>query len=251
MLLHFSTGTDQQAQALVGQYHSGRVLPLVLVGIAVVLGGFLLPYVTRKWESGEQNLAREQLRWSAKLISLGFTGAGLLMLVAAPLMFETVLGGRYADGYAILPITLVYCIWYSTLIVVIDYLWVLEKGKFVVAFMMVGLVVNVAVNYFAIPICGLYGAVFGTAISNVVSLVMVHWFNQRHGLRMDRGLWLTIVVPLVLLLPLHMAAMALILVGLASLRFEWLLDQNEKDQLMKLLDTALQKVRRRKPVVGS
>ncbi len=245
MLLHFSHGTDHEAQALVGQYHSGRVLPLVLVGIAVVIGGFFMPYMTRKWENQQQDVAREQLRWATKLVGLGFTIAAFVMLLLAPLMFDTILGGRYADGYSVLPITLVYCIWYSILIVVVDYLWVLEKGKLAVAIVTIGLIVNVAVNYFTIPVYGLMGAVFATALSNLVALVLVLLFNQKLGLPVDRHIWLVVAVPLVLLMPLLYAAISLLLIAVAAIRFHWLIDDCEKQKVIAFLETFFQKLRRK------
>ena len=246
MLLHFSRSSGQEAQALVGQYHSGRVLPLVLVGIAVVIGGFLMPFLTRRWENSEYKTAREQLRWAAKMVGFGFTAAGLAMLVFAPLMFETFLGGRYADGYAVLPITLVYCIWYSILVIVIDYLWVMEKGKFAVLIVSVGLLVNIVINFFTIPAFGLYGAVFATALSNLITLVLLLKFNQRLGLPVDTGTWLVIAIPLVLLMPVPLAILAFALVGFASFRFQWVLDAEEKKILQQHISSAWQKLRNRK-----
>ena len=46
MLIHWSETTADMAQGYVGQYHSGRVVPLLLVSVAGVLAGLLLPYMS-------------------------------------------------------------------------------------------------------------------------------------------------------------------------------------------------------------
>ncbi len=245
MLLHLSRGTDQEVQSFVGQYHSGRVLPLMLVGVAVVLYGFLMPYMTAFWEKQQFEKARQQLRWTIKAVGVGFTGIGLMMLLASPFLFDVVLQGRYQDGLAVLPLTLVYCIWYSLVTVGQDYLWCAEKGKLAVLAVAFGLVVNIAFNFVLIPFYGLYGAVTATAISNLVCLVALFRFNQSQGFRMDLGTWLTILMPLVLLLPGWSSGYAMILLLIIIWRTEWIFSAEEKYELANFVGKGLARFSRR------
>ena len=113
MLIHWSNLSPELAQGSVGQYHSGRVVPLLLVSVAVMLGGLLLPYLSQSWESDNKPKVTRQLNWTVKLISLSFTAGGVLILWLSPVLFEWILQDRYDGGLAILPLTLVYCIWFS------------------------------------------------------------------------------------------------------------------------------------------
>ena len=179
MLIHWSNTTADLAQGAVGQYHSGRVVPLLLVSIAVVISGALLPYMSQAWEEKDQAGAKKQLNLAVKLTSLSFTACGVLILLLSPILFEHILQGRYSDGLAVLPITLVYCIWFSLMAIGQDYLWVAEKGKWASLGLGVGLILNVVFNMMLIPQYGLFGAVYATAIGNGAIVLIIFAANYR------------------------------------------------------------------------
>ena len=74
MLVHWADATAEQAHGFVGQYHSGRVIPMLLVGIAVVLEGMLMPYITVLWEQEKRQESGRQVSFALKLIAVGFFG---------------------------------------------------------------------------------------------------------------------------------------------------------------------------------
>ena len=255
MLLHFAPASPSDAQALVGQYHSGRIIPLVLVGLAAMLSGILMSYITASWERGEKQKVSQQLRWTLKLMGLGFTFIGVCVLVVSPLLFDVVLQGKFNGGLAVLPLTLVYCIWYSLLTVGQDYLWCREKGMWACLAIISGLVVNVGLNFFLIPAFGLYGAVWATAISNLVALVVLYCINRQFGWIPDSGVWLTVAVPLLLMLPVNLAMASCLVVSWAAFKYSWLFDEGEKQELLNSMYAIQAKVmgifsRRQKPSMG-
>lgn len=231
MLLHCSNVSPDLAQSSVGQYHSGRVVPLLLVSVAAMLAGVLIPYLSHAWERGEHSKARKQLNWSFKLVALSFTAAGALFLVASPVLFDWILQGRYNGGRSILPLTLVYCIWLGLVTVAQDYLWVAEQGKWATLVTAAGLIVNVVLNLVLIPWIGLHGAVIGTACGNAVLVILIVVLNHHFGCTADRGIWLCAALPLLLLLSTPMAVLAVLIVGLATFTTEWVLTGNEKAEL--------------------
>jgi O-antigen/teichoic acid export membrane protein len=245
MLLHLSVGTDQQAQSYVGQYHSGRVLPLLLVGVAIVLQGFLMPYMSASWEKGQVDKAKAQLRWTLKLVAIGFTGVGLALMLFAPLLFSTFLQGRFDDGLSVMPLTFVYCIWYSLIFLGQDYLFVAEKGKIAVAAITGGLIINLVANFLLIPYYGLYGAVAATAFSNLVCLAILYQVNQRFGWSVDRGTWITLFVPLVLLLSPIAGIASFSLLLIACVRFDWVFDPGEKLKIETAIGNGVRRFWRR------
>ncbi len=245
MLLQWSSSSPEIAQASVGQYHSGRVVPLVLVSIAAMLGGVLIPYLSQAWESNNKAKAQKQLNWSFKLISVSFTAAGIGILIAAPLLFDWVLQGRYNDGLAILPLTLVYCIWFGLMTVAQDYLWVAEKGKWATIVSGIGLLVNIVVNLILIPKIGLPGAVIGTACGNGVLVALMVLMNHRFGCRMNTGIWICSLLPLILLTKPLVATGLLITIGIVCFFSNLILNNEEKQDLQKVYLLALDRLTKR------
>ena len=241
MLIHWTQGPAEQAQAFVGQYHSGRVIPVVLIGVATMLAGVLMPYMTAYWERGEKSKAIKQLNNAIKLVALAFTMIGTGVLVLAPHLFDIVLQGRYDGGLAVLPLTFVYCTWFSLFHVTQDYLWVIEKGKYAVCVLIVGLLTNIGLNSLMIPYFGLYGAVYATASANLLILVLTTILNWVFGAQPDRGIWMAIFIPMILLLPtyacLAAAACLIVLAGNSSMLF----NAEERRQIEEVLQSKLKK----------
>jgi O-antigen/teichoic acid export membrane protein len=231
MLIHWSPVDADLAQGFVGQYHSGRVIPLLLVSIAAMLAGLLMPYMSAAWERGNRARARVQLNWTIKLVSLSFTGVGVVVLFLAPMMFETILQGRYNDGLAVLPLTLVYCTWFSLFTVGQDYLWVAEKGRLVFVTAAIGLTVNIVLNLVLIPILGLWGAVIATSIANAFNVGILYWLNHQTGCAGDPGVWICAFVPLLLLLPPLQALGALTIMGLVAFSTNLIISAEDRSQV--------------------
>ena len=242
MLLHLAPVSPTDAQGMVGQYHSGRIIPLVLVGLAAMLSGILMAYMTASWERGERKQVSQQLRWTLKLVGLGFTGIGVCVLIVSPLLFDVVLQGKFNDGLSVLPLTLVYCIWYSLVTVGQDYLWCREKGKWACLAVVVGLVLNVTLNLFLIPKYGLGGAVWATAVSNLGALITLFWMNSYFGWRPDRGIYLTAVLPLVLLFPLNLTIALLLVFVWGGMKYRWLFNEDECCELKQIANAGCRRL---------
>ncbi|MEL7496308.1 MAG: oligosaccharide flippase family protein [Planctomycetota bacterium] len=235
MLIHWSNTSPELAQGSVGQYHSGRVVPLLLVSVAAMLASLLMPYMSEAWESGKKAVAQRQLNWTVKLVSLGFTVGGVLILMLSPILFDTILQGRYNDGLAVLPLTLVYCIWFSLHTVGQDYLWVAEKGKWATAATGIGLIVNLAMNVILIPWLGLMGAVMATAAGNIVIVLAMFTLNHLFGCKTDLGIWLSAAMPLILLLGTWPAAFAAGVLALVCFGTNWVFTADEKADVYRIV----------------
>lgn len=242
MLLYCSPVNTQAAQGLVGQYHSGRAIPLMLISLAVMLGGMLLPYMAAHWEKGEREKTCNQLRWSLKLMALAFTAMGVGILIAAPFIFDTVLQGRYDEGLAVLPMTMVYCIWFGLYTVGQDYMWVAEKGKFTALSVLAGLLLNLLLNWLLIPSMGVSGAVLATTISNAFLVSVIYLFNHWFGCKTDFGIWFCALVPLVLLLPVAAAVFASLFVAFAGWKTGVIFRDEEKREVTESIAKLIQKV---------
>lgn len=200
MLIHWSNHTLDEVQSLVGQYHAGRVVPLLMVGVASMLSGLLLPYVAAAYMQGRLAKAREQLNWSIKLMSLAMLVVNAGLLLFSKLLFDVLLEGRYEEGLAVLPLTMVYCAWFSLMTISQDFLWVSERGKFANLAMGLGIATNVVCNALLIPGFGLWGAVAATTIGNGLGIALLFGLNAKFQCSPDRGSWLALLLPLILLL---------------------------------------------------
>ncbi len=235
MLLQYLPVSPNEAQAAIGQYHSARVVPLLMVSLATVLGGILLPYMANAWENKRYKDAKAQLSWSIKLLGVGFSLCGVIILFASPLLFDVILQGRYNAGLAILPMTLTYCIWYSLVLIGQDYLWCNNRGRLLFAAYIGGLLFNIVLNLVLIPSFGLDGAVWATAVSNIVCLALLLFFNQRLGFHNDRGIYIAVLAPLALLLPMSLALIILINLAWFGYRRGWIFTADETKQLNEFL----------------
>ena len=242
MLLHFSEVGAERAQALVGQFHSGRFIPMLLVGLATLLSGILMPYLSTHWEAGRREVVGQWIRLAIKLLTIGFTFISLVILACSPLLFDWVLQGRYNEGLSVLPITMAYCIWIGVAALAQDYLWVAEKGRLPSLALLIGLVTNVTANALLVPRFELVGAVVGTAIAHSAVLLLLYAFNVRNGWKADQGVVLLFFLPIVLCLPTWIAWLVTLLLAGAMWKTNLVLDPRERDELMTALSEGRHKL---------
>jgi PST family polysaccharide transporter len=195
MLVHCAGLSPAEALDQVGHYHSSRVIPLLLVSVAELLSGMIMPHLSHDWEAGRRDHVGQRLNTGVKLTSLGMLAAGAAILAAAPFLFHVVLEGRYDEGLAVLPWTLAGCVWYGIYCIAQNYLWCAEKTRLATAPLGLGLLTNIVLNLFLLPSLGLHGAVLATAISTGLCLATVLHLSRRHGMRLDAGTWLLAASP--------------------------------------------------------
>lgn len=195
MIIHYSGLPSDVALQQVGEYHASRVVPLLLVTVAFMLGGILTPYLSHDWEAGRHRQVSIRSNLAIKLSSLGLMlgGAGIL-LISGPL-FVYAFENKYALGAAVLPMTLSYCCWFGLTTVVQAYLWCAERARQGSLALFAGLVVNVALNLVWLPLYGLWGAVLATVIGNFVALTLAYGFALLDRLEFDTGTLLLLAAP--------------------------------------------------------
>lgn len=197
LLLHL-TADAEVGQALIGQYHCGRLIPNLLISVASLLSGVLLPYLSADFESGDKQRLTKRLRQVLQLVSTLFSGAAIVFLLASPLIFNWILGGRYEEARRILPLALLQCIWMSLFMLAQTYLFCIEKGKHVALILLFGLALNAALNYPLIAALGLVGSVASTTIASGVIFALVLHRLSREGQALGWTTWLACFAPVVL-----------------------------------------------------
>jgi O-antigen/teichoic acid export membrane protein len=165
------------------------------------------------------------------MLAAAMVAAGVLALCVAPLLFGVAFQGKFAQGQAILPWTLIYSIWFGLAAVAQNYLWCAEKARWGSLALLVGLAVNVLLNLLLLPRLGLLGAVLATSAANALVLALVCTFGRIAGFQMDRSTWVLLALPLVLCLGPGAAAGVLAILVLDGLVFDRLLTREEKKLL--------------------
>ena len=196
MIVHYAPTAEPLA--LVGDYHSSQVVPMLMVSVSGIVGGILLPYLSHDWEAGVRDAVAAKLNLAIKVLGIAMFAGSALVLLASPLLFGVAFHGKYDGGLAILPWTLTYCIWMALVPLAQMYLWCAERARLPAFALVAGLMTNVVLCRLLLPAFGLHGVVWATCAANLVTLVIMFQFNRAFGMRIHAGTWLVILLPLLL-----------------------------------------------------
>lgn len=217
MLVHFGPWSAEEMMREVGNYHSSRVVPLLLVAFANTLASMLLPHFSHRWESGDEALVGRQRNLVLKIFGVLQLLFAVLVLLSAPWLFGDVLEGKYAGGQAVLPWTLVYCIWFCLALMCESTLWCAEEARLGTVALVIGMAVTIGLNLLLLPRYGLLGAVWGTAAGKLTLMLVSYGFNRAIRVPVDRGAWIVSIAPLSLICgPWIAVAVFLLLAVLAT-----------------------------------
>lgn len=221
MILHLlpaegAGGVVVSGQAAIGQYHSSRIIPGLLMSVATMVGGVLMPYMTADWEAGRRQRVRDRLQQILFGVSALFTFGAALSLWIAPWLFAVCLEGRYGEGLGLMPMAFVIAIWFALATIGQEYLWVAERGKLVAVAIGAALLVNIALNYLLLPRWGLHGAVTATMVANAVMLLGIWGAMARHKFPLDGNTIFLTLLPATLLAGPAIATASVLITGIAS-----------------------------------
>jgi O-antigen/teichoic acid export membrane protein len=233
MIVHFSHTSAADALDIVGNYHASRLMPLLLISIAVMLGGIITPHLSHDWEAGRRELVAQRLRLFLKTFGFLLFAAAVAVLLVAPLVFHVALRGKFPLGQEVLPWTLAYCNWFGMMVIAQNYLFCAEKTKLSSISLAAGLLLNIGMNLLLLPRYGLTGAVLSTTASTVLTLSLICRFNRRLGFRLDGGTRATLLLPAFLCFGPWAAVPALIAFALLAVFGNRLLSADEKRQLVE------------------
>jgi O-antigen/teichoic acid export membrane protein len=243
LLIWFSKLGVAEVQAAVGQLHSAKVLPVLVVNVAGMLSGMLLPFLSAALVRGEPEQASKQLNWTLKLAAVALVGINHLILCTAPWLFGQLLQGRYAEGLELLPLATAGCSWMCLMTVSQDWLWARERGKLAVLALGCGLVVTLVIGGLSIPTHGAWGSLLATLFGSLTSLGLVAWFNEQTGCHHDRGVWIGFLLPLLALVGPGLGACGVVLVVYLALQTNWYFSGPERQQLAEKMTAQLQRFR--------
>lgn len=233
MIVHFSQMPADTVMLAVGNYHSSRVVPLLLVAFSGTLVSMLVPHFSHSWEEGKRQEVGAQRNLVLKVFGTMQFVCAVLILFVAPWLFGTVLEGKYAGGQAILPLTLVYCLWFCLALVAEATLWCAEEVRLATAGLVVGMAVTIGLNLVLLPMYGLLGAVVATALGKLTLMLLTYLFNGMLKLPVDRGVWLISLAPLALAVGVSGGAIALACLAILAAATNVFLTADDKHELIR------------------
>jgi O-antigen/teichoic acid export membrane protein len=249
MLLHLIPGGQEAGQAMVGQYHCGRILPNLLTSLALMLSGILLPFVSADWEAGKTEAIVARLRQVLQSLCIGFLALSIAAMSAAPILFHYGFKGRYELAESILPLSLLQATLASLFIVAQVYLLCAEKGRQLAGLMVVGLAANLLLNWWFIQHFGLYGAVTATALANLFTLSLLFWRMAVLGCNLGMGTMVLCLAPLSIVAGPVVASLALLAIIVVAGHTNWLLSDADRRQIDASLLPKLAKLGLRLPTL--
>ncbi len=244
MIVHHSGMEANEALRQIGFYSSSRIVPLLFVAIAGLLGSMITPHLSHDWEMGRRRAVGRRLNTVLKLLALVTYCGSTVMLFVAPILFHVVFQNKLEGGLVVLPWTLTYCTWFGMIGVAQNYLWCAERPALSSLPLLVGLLLNIGLNLLWLPTYGLEGAVWATTLANLVALVLVYVFSARCGMKIDLGTWILTLVPASLSLGPWVSLCMLAALGLATVTGNRVFTIQEKQQAVEAVTHGWQKLRR-------
>jgi O-antigen/teichoic acid export membrane protein len=234
MIVQCSGMAAADSLAAVGNYHAARLLPLPLLGVAAILRSAVLPHLSHDWELGRHDDVSDKLNLTLKLWGLATLAVSATLLLAGPFIFEIAFQGKYAQGLAVLPLTMAYMSWAGAAAVASSYLWCAERAGLASLPLLLGLIANISLNLVLVPMFGLPGAVMATAAANALALALMRWLSENLGLKRDSGVWVVCGALLLLSFGAAAACIGLLLLLHQALQREWLLNSAERRQIAQV-----------------
>jgi O-antigen/teichoic acid export membrane protein len=242
MLVHFSRLPHHEALAEVGNLHSARILPLLIMAFSNTLASMLIPHLTHSWEIGQRDDVGRDVRLFAKLYAVALAVGLAGVLIVAPLLFGVVFRGKYDGGLHVLPWTLLSASWMGIAFIAQAYLWCREEARLSSLALGIGLLTNLVCNALLVPLWGLQGTVIANAASMLTVLVVALWFGRRFGLRVDRTLWVAAAMPATILFGPWQAALALAALLVLGSTTSLLFDADERRRIAGSIASSLRRV---------
>lgn len=233
VMIHNDHLTPREAEGMIGQLASGIFVPMQLMFFLLgLMGTTLFPYMSRDWERGMQQLVAQRFHTAFKILMLGFCAGAIAVLLVSPILFDTILHGRYDDGREILPYSLALYAWMTATYFSQYFVLCAERPRAVCMALLLGVVfVGLSGNSF-VSTFGLHGAVIALTLGHCVSLFFLLHACWKNGMPIDRSILIAALLPLGLVFGTIPAIVMLLTMAASSLYGTWLFSDDERSLLL-------------------
>lgn len=231
LLKHYLALDPTVVDAMIGQLYASRVFPVLIVSVATLIAGCLLPYLIQDWESGRHADLQNRMNGIIKFCALGFTVIAAVTHIASPLLFTWLLRGRYDDGLSLMPWGFVQYSWFSLLAIATKYLICVDKARAGILPLICGLVSAVVLTVLLAPRWGLQGVVVATTAANGIALAALLGVAAVCGMRWQPSTLLAALLPLAMCLGGWAALGIITAIIVGGRERSWLVDLTELEHL--------------------
>lgn len=242
MLLHIGNTLADSGPAIVGQYYCGRILPNLLLSLATMFSGIVLPYLSVDWERKQFSKITQVMNNVLLSMSIVLTGLSVAALAVAPLLFNGLLGSRFSAAFEILPLGMIQATWSGLAMIAANYLMCAEKGRQNAAILAGCLGLNIALNWPLIHGLGIHGAAIATATSNAVLLLVICWRLHREGCHINRSTLGICMLPISLIFGTYAAIGVFFVLAIICGRTNWLLSDCDRKMINAAVLPKLQRL---------
>ena len=196
------------------------------------------------WEKGEREKIDFTINALTKFGYLVFLSSAFIVLVIIETLIRLLYGEPYLTAAHIMPYlmlmqALMVAYWLLGLYTVL-----MEKTYISFCAILTGLLVNVGLNLWLIPLYNVKGAAIATASSSFILFLVQNVFYYAFKIKVDRKIYLLISMGLILLIPnaVHSALLLIVLIYVAV----WtnlLLSQSEKDYVWEKIKSGVRRER--------
>lgn len=235
IFIHCGGLSTEESLAAVGQFHSSRVIPLLMVTFATLVAALNLPHFSSDWEQGQHHRAGRRLNLVLKLTGFMFMIAGGSVLAASTILFDSFLVGKFELGKDVVPWSLVACHFAGLAYVGESYLWAIDRAGRACGAYFVALCISAGLNFWLIPRWGLTGMAVATALANLAALAMILAFCRNVHYRLPGNLLVISALCGAFLLGPWVTFGAVALIVLWATFGKGLLDDEEKALIASIL----------------
>lgn len=248
LLKHFSGLPSTAVDAMLGQLYASRVLPILIMSVATLTAGCVLPYLIKDWEAGRLDQARERMNTVVKGSAIGFTLVAAATHILNPIVFTWLLRGRYDAGIEMMPWAFAQYSWFGIGIIVTRYLLCVDRPRIGIWAYLAGIATAAPLMVLLVPVAGLTGVAWAMAIAHGVTLAATLAIAKFCGMTWERSTLLAAMLPAGMVLGgwACLGITAALLIG--GWESGWLLNTADRRRGAELLDHHLPWWRRLVPV---
>lgn len=162
-----------QSNSQVGVYDIAyRISMIVIIGAQIFLTVWR-PYLYKNLRSIKKPQSQKILVVGTYCFILVLIGISLLIITASPLLYANFIGKDFIVGIDYIPLLTLGNFFYGIYLTILGFLFYRKEINKILMISSIGVLVNLLLNYFFVPVLGTIGAVYSTIISNLLLLIFV------------------------------------------------------------------------------
>ncbi len=230
----------------VGIYSVAVNISQLVFVFGMITGNVLTPTLSNMWDHGEREKAMYILNLAIKTVTLFVLFFASVILIFKRPVISLLYGSQYLEGLPVIPILLVFWIMNVVVWVAGMYPLLIEKTHLPLLSIIPGLVINIVLNYYFIPIYGIKGAASATMISYVFILITLFYLNKREHMIMNVKTICVCATPVILLLSNTWVIISLFLLCIIAVTGNHIFNKEEKLLLKQQFNSFFKRLKTRK-----